>query len=202
MLFMLFGGMVFSQPLEGHLYFAGSFGYMSDSYQQEQDGNILVENDISSFSFRPAVGFTVQDNLLVGARLHLVAQSVNDNDDTDFGLELFGRYYIPANEENRFFFFPELRLGFANDELYNRRAPGSWPEEPTQFIAGISPGFAFYPTTHWGIEMNVGFLGFTTASAVDEDPNPDVDVSHSSFDFTLDGTAVNVGISYLLMLGE
>ncbi len=199
MLMTLLSAGAWAQPLGGHLYFSGSLGYASGSSETTISGN-SNSMDYSRFNFSPAVGYTFQENLMAGLRFNIVSQNINGSEDADFGMQLFGRYYIPVEE--RFLFFPELVIGFANDEIYSPITPYVWPEEPTQVQFGIGPGFAFYPTTHWGIELMAGFLGFTTAKATDTAADPDVEVKQNAFGFNLDATTLHLTISYLLQVKQ
>ena len=183
-----------AQPVANHLYLGGTLSYASNNYETTQ-GSITINDDNSRFEFSPAVGYTFADNWLAGIRLNMVSQKSNGASDGDLGVQLFGRYYIEAT--NNFFFDPELGIGFANDDIYS---PSGIPGEPNQFQLGIRPGFAYYPTTHWGIEFYAGFIGITSSSRTNKDADPDIEYKHTNGEITFDMANVGVGISYLLML--
>lgn len=184
-----------AQPLSNHLYVSGGISFQSSDYEETAVGVGSVSNESSQFEFSPAIGYTFADNWLAGARLNIVSQSNNGASDSDLGIQLFGRYYIEATD--RFYFFPELLIGFASDDIYqNTGIPG----EPSQFQFGIRPGFAYYPTTHWGIELYAGFVGFTSSKLTDETVTPNIEYKQTNTAFVFDMASVGVGVSYLFML--
>jgi hypothetical protein len=199
--FAFIGFSALSQPLANHLYFGGSLGFQTFSAERNDGGVITQENDQSSFSFNPAIGYTLTDNWLVGLRFGISSsQTENVNQSGSFDAELFARYNIPIVE--RFYFFPEFQVGFGSTYTDAQTPTGEVRvNEGNSFTVGVAPGFAFFPSTHWSIELSAGFLGFvsTTNNDPSSDPQPD-ERTTNQFGLSLNPANVNVGVSYYLQL--
>ncbi|MGB0176841.1 MAG: hypothetical protein ACPF9D_06730 [Owenweeksia sp.] len=205
---LLFSGLALAQPLSNHLYLGGSLGFSSENSSTTVGNTTIDYPKTTTYNFSPAIGYTIADYWLVGVRVGLGGSTVTDvnglgeeviSRSSSAGASIFGRYYFSLSDQ--FFFYPDLGIGFSavNSEI---EINGTTNESPTTniFRAGITPGFAYYPTTHWGIELSAGFVGFTSASSNNDNVDPNVETSNNSFEFTLNAATVNVGISYLLML--
>ncbi|HAD98029.1 MAG TPA: hypothetical protein DCG19_11530 [Cryomorphaceae bacterium] len=206
---LLVSGLAMAQPLANHLYLGGSLGFQTEKTTSTQ-GNIKVDYPkTTQYNFSPAIGYTLTDNWLLGVRAGIGGSKTTDlnpitNEEiisrtTIGGAEIFGRYYFNLSE--RFFFYPDLGIGFASSSSEEEEdGVTETGPETNIFQIGVTPGFAYYPTTHWGIELSVGFVGFTSVTSTDERPDPNTETQTNGFDFVLNMASVNVGISYLLML--
>ena len=137
------GFSAFAQTEQGSKFVGGTFGISTASLSNG--------NNSSTFELSPRFGYFIKDQWAVGSGLGL---TVTSNGDTDvfFSISPFTRYYFPI-VENQFFIFGEagFGLGFGDDR--------------TRFSIYGSPGFAFFPTERWAIE-----LGFNLISLSIEDP--------------------------------
>ncbi|MEQ9262242.1 MAG: outer membrane beta-barrel protein [Owenweeksia sp.] len=206
---VLFSALTIAQPLSNHLYLGGSIGFTSDKTTISQ-GNTSVElPKTTTYNLSPAIGYTLRDNILLGVRMGISGSKTEDIDNgsgdkfttrsNTAGAEIFGRYYFPLSE--RFFFYPDLGIGFYSTKSEFESNGVTLEGDPSNtFRMGVTPGFAFYPTTHWGIELSAGFIGFSTTSSTNDGADPDIETTSGNFDFLLNMASVNIGISYLLML--
>jgi len=99
----------------------------------------------NSFEISPNFGYFLKDQWAVGSGLSFI---VNSNDgDTDFDLSVspFTRYYFPI-VENKFFIFGQAGFIVGGDS--------------DSFNFGLSawPGFAFFPTERWAVELGFDLL--------------------------------------------
>ncbi len=213
-----------AQPLAQHLYLSGVIGYQSTSTTTENSlFGLPTDPKFSSFQFAPAIGYTVSDNLMAGVRVAMVngkststAWSINfaTGDTTSSEIEsktsstmygVFGRYYIPVGDGGRFFFYPDVNIAlFSSGSESNASGTTTDGPQTNGFLVGVIPGFAFYPSTHWGIELHAGLLGFTSSTTEIESGTagtPNQENKNTNFGFLANGYSTSVGVSFLLQLG-
>lgn len=175
------------------------------------------------FSLPLPVGYTLDENLMVGIRAAVVTSKttssqqvvgfdpvtgdpilgVSENKNSTTGFGLFARYYIPIGDDNKFFFYPDVNVAFltTGGESSTTGSPTTENLNTNTFVIGVIPGFAYYPTTHWAIELHAGFLGLTTSKTENDQVTPTVETASNNFGLLLSGYTVGVGVSYLLQLG-
>ena len=138
------------------------------------------------------MGYFVADNLMVGAAL---TTSVVRNDwdtgntkQTNFGLGPLLRYYkFTANPQ--FAFYGEFGFSFG---MGRYKQNGGDPTKSTSFNMYLSPGFTWFPTKHWGVDLSMSLLNFSSY-----DPNKDADGDKdNSFSFGFDSFAPWLGVRY------
>ncbi|MEJ7645798.1 MAG: outer membrane beta-barrel protein [Chryseolinea sp.] len=181
---------VAAQTTKGTISFGGSLGFSST--REEDDSE---DQRRSTFQFSPSVGFFVMDKLMIGAALGTSATKTDDgigDDDVSrsFSFGPFARYYIFTSNE-KFAFFAEAGTSFGG----YRNEPDGGNETKGGFVnVYASPGFSFFPTPHWGIDLQFTALSFTGI-----DPNKDVDNDrYSTFNFGLNSITSSIGIRYFL----
>ena len=120
--------------------------FIGGTFQISITSNEVSDNTTSSFVFNPQFGYFLKDQWAVGSGLGL---SVNSNGDTDvfFSISPFTRYYFPV-VEGTFFIFGEagFTVGFG--------------DEYSSFGLSAEPGFAFFPSERWAVELGFNLLSF------------------------------------------
>jgi hypothetical protein len=167
-LLLFFSFSVFAQTEQGSKFIGGSF-------QISTTTNSFNDNTSTSFTLSPKFGYFLQDRWAIGSGLGL---SITSNGDTDvtFTISPFTRYYIPLIEE-KFFAVGEagLSVGFGTD---------------TSFGIYAAPGFAFFPTERWSIELAFNLLSFNIT-------NPDGDNNTTtSFSFGTNTYSPSLGVNF------
>jgi len=112
----------------------------------------------SRFQLGPRVGYFIKDQWAVGSGLELSIDVYREGDtDVAFDISPFTRYYFPV-VENKFFLFGEARFGltFNNDR--------------TSFRFAATPGFAFFPTERWAVELGFQLLSLSVRPDGNGDP--------------------------------
>jgi opacity protein-like surface antigen len=189
-----------AQIEKGSMYLGGTFLISSTTFQEDGD-----DDKISSFSILPNFGYFVSDKLSIGLQAGYTQEKeknvngVNSSTNTS-GLFLVAptlRYYVPTASEN-FFFFAQFQvgLGFGNnkEEVRVGNTTLSTSSKASSFNLGLSPGFAFFPTKKWAIEL--GFQGISYNSI---DPNTDSDSDNdrrSNFTLGVDSFAPRIGMQF------
>ncbi|MCU0443279.1 MAG: porin family protein [Microscillaceae bacterium] len=189
-----------AQIEKGSMYLGGSFGISSTTIQTNNN-----DRKVSSFSLVPNFGYFVTDKISVGLGIGY-EQSRNDlipgvGTATDtrglFIIAPAARYYVPLTSEN-FFFFAQFQVGFGfgNRKFEDRVGSATFTVESKSrsFGLGLSPGFAFFPTKKWAIELS--FEGISYRSF---DPNTDSNSDNdreSTFTLGVDSFAPRLGVQF------
>jgi long-subunit fatty acid transport protein len=190
-LFMLVCGFgAQAQTSQGSVSLGGGINFGSS--KSEQPGN---DSKVTSVSFSPQVGYFVVDNFELGLALNVSSQSVKPSTGTDykynyFGVGPFARYYVFTSNE-QFAFFGDARFGF-NASKYK---PETGSDTKGSSIAfSVSPGFVFFPTKHWGIELSLTLLNITS-----QDPNKDADDDKiTNVNFGFNSLSTGLGVKYYI----
>ncbi len=159
---------VSAQTEQGSKFIGGSFQISTNTYSGTDDVN-------TSFTLEPKFGYFIKDRWAIGSGLGLSITSDGDTDVT-FTISPFTRYYIPLIEE-KFFAVGEagLNVGFGSD---------------TSFGIYAAPGFAFFPTERWSIELAFELLSFNIT-------NPDGDNNTTtSFSFGTNTYSPSLGVNF------
>jgi len=130
---------------------------------QTEQGNIVLggtaqytesDGDNHQLTITPAIGYFVSNNLSIGTGIGYV-QTKNSLGKSDaFVVSPFGRVYKSLGSE-QFKFFGELAVPLAFGNVKN--SSGNKVGETSSVGVSLSPGFVFFPTKKFGIEL--GFNG-------------------------------------------
>ncbi len=144
----------------------------------------------SSFTFAPAVGFFVTENIAAGARLDIMSGSDDDGFGEDkfssFGAEVFGRYYFtPASQ---FSVFGELAVGLGS-EKFEPAGGGEFKSKTFGVNAGV--GVSYFLNSNFAIEAGWAGLGYNT-----NDNGGNGAEKTNDFGLNVDLSSVNFGLLY------
>ena len=166
---------------KGDVFVTGGIGFNSDK-QGDWKSN--------EFTFSPAVGYFVSDNIALGARLDLMSgkeeEGINELKTSAFGLEAFGRYYMTPTSQ--FSLFGELAIGFGNSKAENQ-----FGNETKYNTFGVNAGIGvnYFLSSNWALEASWAGLGYNTYKQ-------DVSgaESYDSFGLNVDLASINLGLVY------
>ena len=183
------GAFCLAQTSMGTWSVGGNVGFSGNRNQNA--GN---ETKNSTYTFSPSVGYFVADNLMVGADVSMnVSRQEDDNNtykQTSFGIGPFLRYYKFTKNE-QFAFYGDFGFGYASGK---DKQNNNDPTKSRAFNMYLSPGFTWFPTSHWGIEFQVNLLSFTSY-----DPDTDRDDDKTNyFNFGLNTFSPSIGIRYFI----
>jgi len=148
----------------------------------------------SSFTFAPAVGYFVTENIAAGARLNFgsasekVYQGVSlvENKTSSFGLEAFARYYYtPASQ---FSVYGELAIGMGSEK--EEVASGAESKSKT-FGVNAGVGVSYFLNSNFAIEAGWAGLGYNT-----NDNGGNGAEKTNDFGLNVDLSSVNFGLVY------
>jgi len=142
-----------------------SFGGMTQTHAQIQEGNLMVGGNLmgldatfgdnSSFNLNivPKIGYFIKDNIAIGANVGLHYTTTHAQGNTfRYEIGAFGRYYFGANEVEPLLkhgrFFAEANAGIGGNN-----------STPVGFNFGFGPGYSYFITPNVGLEGLVKLNG-------------------------------------------
>ncbi|MDJ1501687.1 outer membrane beta-barrel protein [Xanthocytophaga agilis] len=184
-----------AQVEQGKLFINGQFGVSSKSY--EANSNYKY----SSFALTPSVGYFVSDQFAVGLGLGFTTTKNKYINNTNVVTETtptvnvspFVRYYIPTSGD-KFHFFAQSRLGFGFGKEKTKtefaNSTNTTESKVNTIDFSISPGFAFFPSSHWATELTL--RGFYINSVNPQGGNN----NNTTIGLDVNSLSPSLGISY------
>lgn len=166
---------------KGDVFVSGGFGFNSG-----KQGDFKA----NEFTFSPAVGYFMTENIALGARLNVTSGKEEmgsaETKSSEFGGEVFGRYYMtPASQ---FSVFAELAAGFGSSK--EEDALGN-EDKYNMFGVNAGVGVSYFLNSNFAIEAGWAGLGYNSIKQ---------DVSgaeaYSTFGLNVDLSAINFGLVY------
>lgn len=144
----------------------------------------------SSFTFAPAVGYFVTENIAAGARLGFGSASEDNGTGEDkmssFGLEAFARYYYtPASQ---FSVYGELAIGMGSEKV---EPAGVGETKSKTFGVNAGVGVSYFLNSNFAIEAGWAGLGYNT-----NDNGGNGAEKTNDFGLNVDLSSVNFGLVY------
>ncbi len=165
---------------KGDLFVTGAFGFGSDKTGDFKE---------SAFTFSPALGYFVTENIALGARIGystMTEENAVEEKTTLFNAEVFGRYYwTPASQ---FSLFAELAAGIGSGKF---EVDGEDAGDYGTFGINAGVGVNYFLSDNWSIEAGWAGLGYNT-----NDNGGDGAEKTNSFGLALDLSSINFGLNY------
>jgi len=152
------------QISSGTTLLSGSLNFSSTNYRLNSNDDQTVKNN--NFAFTPKAGYFVSDNLVIGAGLGL--NTAKQKNFTTIYSKVFGysigpfvRYYKFLGEKTAL--FGDAAINYAHNKA---KALDSNQEFVPAYInenisASITPGFTYFASSRIGLEISLGYLGYT-----------------------------------------
>ncbi|NJB71862.1 hypothetical protein GGR42_002324 [Saonia flava] len=182
------------------------------SKNDNNDASQIRENENTSISFFPNVGYAVGKNIITGLGLGYgyskseilsanegAINNFTSNDSRTFTIAPYIRGYFPLGE--KLAFYTQGEVGFSktkntsddenNNMVINERKNNS-------YFIGIRPGITYFVSKKLALETGIGFLGYTkTDSELKSDSGTfDQSGKASNFNFSLNSSDLLFGLSY------
>jgi hypothetical protein len=178
----------FANAQKGTVLVSGNVGYSS-----QKSGNSGGQ-DYNYFNFSPKVGYQYNDNWTVGVESSInnsnTTFAIGDNKSNGFSVGGFIRYSKPVG--GIFSVYADLGTGYHNaDQTYFTGGfnPTTITNKADGFYVGITPALFLNINKGFGLNFNIGGLGYNTLNNTTNNSN-----DTKSFNFSF-GQALNVGIS-------
>lgn len=186
---LLAAGAAQAQTSAGTIMVGGSLGFSSRTTETDFSSTQPdTEVKSRSFSIAPQVGYFLSDNLAVGLFADLSNQKrtspLFDGRGVEFKAEEttrqtqvgpFVRYYHLVGDEGKAGFFGQLAGGLQSRKTeYDTSRPGDFDDriEGSGGFANLTPGFVYFPTEKFGIELTLGNFGFSSLKSDYTSDNP------------------------------
>jgi len=180
----------FANAQKGSVLVMGSINYTSQNVS-----NSGSENNQSYFEFAPKVGYQFHQNWTAGIEAAVGTSKQEYNDGTNeyktnnFSLGGFLRYSKPLNQT--FSAYADLGVGFQNRKITNSTGPIDAINEGDGFYIGVTPAILVNVGKGFGLNFNIGGLGYDTLNYDGNNGNGD---NVKTFNFSF-GQQFSVGIS-------
>jgi outer membrane protein len=178
----------FAQFEKGTILLSGETGMSlsAQSIKAKDNGNSTKVANTTSFSFSPAGGYFVIDNLAVGLNIDLATSKTKYNSDdsefssTSFSFGPFARYYITKG------LFGELAFGVGSQKDKDTFDGDTDEDKSSLFRWSLGAGYAVMISDQVAFEPSIGYV--STAAKPDGGDGKIVQA----------GLAINVGVSVYL----
>jgi hypothetical protein len=166
----------------------------SIEYNSQNVSNSGSEEKYNTFNFSPKVGYQFHENWTAGieAGVGSSKQETSNNNEyktNNFSLGGFLRYSKPLNQT--FSAYADLGVGYQSRKVTQDVGPVNTINEGDGFYIGITPAILVNVGKGFGLNFNVGGLGYNTLNYDGNDGNGD-NVKNFNFSF---GQQFSVGIS-------
>jgi hypothetical protein len=166
----------------------------SIEYNSQNVSNSGSEDKYNSFAFSPKVGYQFHENWTAGIEAGIgTAKQENGNNNeyktNNFSLGGFLRYSKPLNQT--FSAYADLGVGYQSTKVTNEIGPLTTINEGDGFYIGVTPAIFINVNKGFGLNFNIGGLGYNTLNYDGDNGNGD---NVKNFNFTF-GKAFSVGIS-------
>jgi opacity protein-like surface antigen len=179
-----------AQTAKGNMMVGGTLSLSTQTPENDND------NKLSTTTFSPSFGYFVMDNLAVGANLEIFNRTsktpTSKEVQSAIGFGPFARYYKFTSNEN-FAFFAQAQLLFVSgkDKVTAINTPTATSKNSRTSFS-ISPGFSYFLTKHWALDLSI--TGLVVRS---EDPDKeDDDDKYTTIVFGLSSLSPNIGLRY------
>ena len=192
-----------AQIKKGAHFLGGSLGIYTEKTSSDTVADLVSNN----FSFTPAYGRAIKDNLIFGADLMLQTGNyeniLNKEDRQSFGAGIFLRKYMELGK--KFYLFAEGRFGgyFETSDAVSSYYPeGNYDRKGFTIQAGLYPGVAFAVTNKFHIETGFNNLLYAQYSKTKTDYTGsahDTETNRFTFGSSLSGfNGFVVGFRFML----
>jgi hypothetical protein len=166
----------------------------SINYQSQNTSNSGSEYKTSYFGFAPKVGYQFHQDWTAGieAGVGTSKQDYGNNSEyksNNFSLGGFLRYAKPLNQT--FSAYADLGAGYQSNKITNTTGPIDTINEGDGFYIDITPAILVNVGKGWGLNFNIGGLGYNTLNYDGNNGNGD---NVKTFNFSF-GQQFSVGVS-------
>ncbi|MDX5427309.1 MAG: porin family protein [Bacteroidota bacterium] len=192
----------FAQFESGTIQATGGINFNSGS--TETDGVDQFKN--SGFGIQLGGGYFIMDRVSVGLGIAFnsakntnvgAGQNQGDivNKSTQFLIAPYARYYFPYTD--RFSAFGQFHFAYGSGSSETENG-GTTVDGPSQSLinVGVAPGFNYFLTETFALEMRYGFLGYQSVKTEQDNGNGGTTETNSgNFGLNLDLNTINFGFA-------
>ncbi|WP_445722108.1 outer membrane beta-barrel protein [Flavobacterium sp.] len=166
---------------KGDVFISGSVGF--DSTKQGDAKS-------NEFTFSPAAGYFLTENIAAGVRLNVVSgENTDESTYSQFGADVFGRYYFTPG--SKFSVFGELAVGFGNEKTEREIGLVKVETKHSNFGVNAGVGVNYFLSSNFAIEAKWAGLGYNSRKL-----DADGADAQNSFGLAVDMSSINLGLVY------
>nr|WP_199158810.1 hypothetical protein [Pedobacter sp. ASV2] len=209
-----------AQTEKGQNLIGGAIGYNTSKQSSPLDRGVPVQSgDYKSFSISPRYGHFFSKNLVIGLSAgYLTSKStINSNGASggdiysytstvkyhQFNVGPYLRYYVDIVDKFKFFGEFNASIGFGkNNNTINHNSlstgvsESSSSNKSTIYNTTINPGFAFFPTKKWAIEVAFPLISYNKQNNKSQLLNSGISASSEVFSFGFNSFSPSIGLNY------
>ncbi|GFD74597.1 hypothetical protein KUL113_40170 [Tenacibaculum sp. KUL113] len=152
-----------------------------------------------NFNFSPKIGYTFNDNLILGLGLgygYTESESGNTtnnqvNTTNHFRVFPYIKKYFPVGKKLTISLQGEFRYSYS--EYEKNDVLNSNGGHTNEYFIGVRPGITYFLNKNLALEANIGTLGYNNATQKSGSPSKR---TWSSFNFNINSTDLMFGLSY------
>ncbi|MBB6237217.1 hypothetical protein HDC90_001837 [Pedobacter sp. AK013] len=206
-----------AQTEKGDNLIGGAIGFNYNKQEPLNSNNTFTTGNSKSFNISPRFGHFFGKNLALGLQVGYggnksESQSVyflgsgspqyinSVSKSHSFNIIPYLRYYVDIVD--KFKFFNQANIGMAwGKSKYTLTSLGNYINETTNYKstyyqASIDPGFAFFPTKKWAVELSFPLLSYSKQNVKDDGVNSNSQASsNKSFTFGFSSFTPSVGVN-------
>lgn len=197
---LLCSSLTYGQFSKGDMYLGGAFSFSTHSTPMSG-----LENISRSFSVVPSLGYFINENMALGARVgysnnYSKATSsvsfVTENLDQSLITGFFARRYFSLSDKFFFTVIGSVDLNQGSNKqtetILNTTTVNK--SKDLRVTAAVRPNFVFFPTPKWAFDVSIGNIGYTIYK--------DITSKNTTNSFNLQYGAVSLGVSYYFRKSE
>ncbi len=211
-----------AQIQKGSIMLGGAFNFQNnqtnfDNNFQPQSFTSNSTTNTNSFSFNPKIGYTLENNWMIGTLLILnstkstsEATTVNDGDITNstesrkgfiYGIGFFTRKYFPFNDHLSAFGAINANISKLNNQITSTsNSQGDFETEGdyTAFGSSFQAGLTYFPKNWLAIELYTDLIQFSRTSQKQDNNSQNSKTASSVFSSGLNTASFYFGVSFFL----
>ncbi|WP_428742200.1 outer membrane beta-barrel protein [Tenacibaculum sp.] len=178
---------------KGTWYISGNLSINQNNYEAEDSNN---DSESFGFNFSPKIGYTINDNLIIGLG---VGYGYSKNKSTimtgkgnSYQVFPYIKKHFPLGKKLTISLQGEFRYSYS--DFSNNDTPTPYKRESNEYFIGIRPGITYFLNKNIALEANIGGLGYSKTNHEDNINLSNRDTS--SFNFNINSTDLMFGLSY------
>jgi hypothetical protein len=222
LLFQFFSFLANAQIQKGSIMLGGAFNFQNNQTNfdtQFQPQSFTSNSTVSSnsFSFNPKIGYSLDNNWMVGTLLILNSSkstseitTVNNGDITNgtetsegftYGVGFFTRKYFPFNDHLAAFGAINATISKLNSQVQstsNSQEDFEVEGDYTNFGSSLQAGLTYFPKNWLAIELYTDLISFSQTSQKQENDSQNSKTTNSRFSSGLNTASFYFGVSFFL----
>ncbi|KAB1154570.1 porin family protein [Tenacibaculum aiptasiae] len=184
---------------KGTWYLNGGMSLVSNNSKSNQN---MEKSDQIGFNFSPKIGFSINNNLIIGLGLGYnyhkndlnFTNTKNFTKNESYSIFPYIKKYFSLGQKLAFTLHGEFRYTYSKYENDYNSLNNTNLSKANYYFIGIRPGITYFLNKKIALEANIGALGYTKSNHTHFPNNSIQEIDN--FNFNLNSSNLNFGISY------